>query len=185
MSGSEEVRKQRRLVIGIDAASDTGLCIVDADTKEVLQIGRFVCKDAVPGKRYNMFIKGFLESVMKLLDLGMDDDSTFAAIGIEMPHHRGRAATEYAYGYLAMTEWLADHPAFDGAPVVRVHSSTLKKYATGNGRATKEEVVEAANEILFNEGFEKITNDNIADALFVALLAAERIKKEERAEAMS
>lgn len=54
-----------------------------------------------------------------------------------------------------------------------VQPTTLKKFATGNGRANKAMVIKAVAE---NWGF-KSTNDNICDAYALARMASEASKK--------
>jgi len=52
--------------------------------------------------------------------------------------------------------------------------STIKKYATGNGKASKEEMIDAANKLLGNafvaEKYKSTGIDNVVDAAFVLLL---------------
>jgi len=60
----------------------------------------------------------------------------------EQQHHRGRAATESALGCVATIqmwceEWKINHTA--------VHSATLKLFATGSGRASKEDMLKAGH----------------------------------------
>lgn len=55
----------------------------------------------------------------------------------------------------------------EGVPFVVVAPTSLKKFATGNGRAKKEEMVANARERLGYEGFD----DDEADALFLEQVA--------------
>lgn len=55
----------------------------------------------------------------------------------EQAHQRGGAATEYAVGCATETQsWCAEH----GIEHAAVHSATLKKQATGDGRASKDDM---------------------------------------------
>lgn len=77
---------------------------------------------------------------------------------------KNRAATEMAYGLKTVLE----ETCCDlGLPMHRVNPSTLKKHATGDGRAKKDKVVAAARERLAWNG----TDDNEADALWVLDIA--------------
>ena len=59
----------------------------------------------------------------------------------EAAHHRGGAATEYAIGCSTLIQtWCADH----GIQHTQVHSGTLKKFALGIGRGSKEDMLAAA-----------------------------------------
>lgn len=88
-------------------------------------------------------------------------DGEFDIIAYEKPHMRGLAATRQAYEMLSALE---EHAHNIRADLRGVHSGTLKKFATGNGKATKAEMVEAARSKwpgIF------IMDDNHADALWV------------------
>lgn len=85
----------------------------------------------------------------------------------EQAHHRGGAATEILVG---MTTRIQEFAAEIGAEHVAVHSGTLKKWATGSGRAGKPEMIVAANRWRgYKAELAPITDDNEADA--VCLLA--------------
>ena len=74
----------------------------------------------------------------------------------EQPHHRGGAATSIIIGLL--TEVLAFAAARE-IDLMTVHSATLKKFATGNGRANKDLMIDASK----NFGWDP-KDDNEADA---------------------
>ncbi|WP_454835829.1 crossover junction endodeoxyribonuclease RuvC [Rhodococcus qingshengii] len=70
--------------------------------------------------------------------------------------------------YYALVEFLARRKI----PVVEVGATTLKKYATGDGRADKREVVNAMRDLWPHA---KVRNDNEADALALATMGAMRL----------
>lgn len=70
--------------------------------------------------------------------------------------------------YYRVTEFLARRKI----PVVEVGATTLKKYATGDGRADKREVVNAMRDLWPHA---KVRNDNEADALALATMGAMRL----------
>lgn len=82
----------------------------------------------------------------------------------EQPHHRGGAATHLLVGMATRVEEYCAPREIDHAPV---HSATLKKFATGSGRASKEQMVKQANNFLWLKEQRKadITSDDEADAL--------------------
>ena len=61
-----------------------------------------------------------------------------------------------------------------GVPVLLVNPATLKLFATGNGRATKEQMIRSC-EIQFGI---TTADDNVADALFVLALAEQESRRE-------
>ena len=84
----------------------------------------------------------------------------------EMPHNRGGSATEVLNGMVAIVQ---KECASRGIEYTTVHSATLKKFATGSGRAGKEDMIHRATEV-FNK---RILDDNEADALWLLEYAKE------------
>lgn len=82
----------------------------------------------------------------------------------EQAHHRGGAATHSGHGYIACIEYVASSK---GITVGSAHSATIKKHATGSGRASKDQMMEACIEKL---GITPM-DDNEADALWILNLA--------------
>lgn len=90
-------------------------------------------------------------------------DRTFwpSAVVYEKAHHRGGAATLNGIGMQTVLQcWCHQR----GAEAIGVHTATLKKHATGSGRAKKPEMIAAAKarwpEI-------EIVDDNHSDALWL------------------
>jgi len=105
-----------------------------------------------PGMRY-IYFEQWLNRMNKM---------KFELVYYEQPHHRGGSATEVLLGFVTRLQaWCAvnriEHTA--------VHTSTLKKQATGYGRASKHDMMVCASLI----SGEMIDDDNEADA--VCLLA--------------
>lgn len=82
----------------------------------------------------------------------------------EMAHHRGGYATELLLGLVTRVQEMCARFRID---YTSVHSATLKKKATGSGRASKEEMIKAA-ELLVNR---KVLDDNEADAVMLVKVA--------------
>ena len=82
----------------------------------------------------------------------------------ERPHLRGGYAVDLLVGF---TSRIQEACAEAGIECEAVHSATLKKAATGSGRADKRAMLEAASE-RFGK---RIDDDNEADALMLLWLA--------------
>jgi len=91
----------------------------------------------------------------------------FNLIVYERAHHRGGAATAAGLGYQTEVESFA---ARIQAELMPVHSNTLKKWATGSGRAGKPEMENAARQ----RGFDP-QDDNEADAILLREYAVEQL----------
>lgn len=91
-----------------------------------------------------------MNEMLKLLDGKID------VIVFEQAHHRGGAATAVCVGLV--TEVLAFAAEHD-IETMPVHTASLKKFATGSGRASKTDMIEAAKARGWNP-----QDDNEADA---------------------
>jgi len=80
------------------------------------------------------------------------------ALVVEAPHHRGGPATMLLVGMAVVAEMTACEAQIEFS---MVHTSTLKKHATGSGRASKEDMIKAARKL------GDIIDDNHADALLL------------------
>ena len=94
-------------------------------------------------------------------------------VGYEMPHHRGGHATQLLLGMLGVLHVACTKAGIEYASV---HSATLKKSATGSGRASKEEMIRIAA-IKFSR---EIIDDNEADALHILAWARDTFEKEKQ-----
>jgi crossover junction endodeoxyribonuclease RuvC len=83
----------------------------------------------------------------------------------ERPHLRGWAASFSLVGRAAVVEMIRSNSKCSS-----VHSATIKKFITGSGRATKEDVIAAVKK----RGF-KPKDDNAADAIALWLYAQENL----------
>ena len=80
---------------------------------------------------------------------------------------RGGAATEIANGLKALIlETAAEH----NIEVSCVHAAELKKWATGNGRSDKQEMIDAC----FSLSGVSTIDDNEADAILIGLWASSK-----------
>lgn len=84
----------------------------------------------------------------------------------EMAHFRGGSATEILVGMTTRIEEFCEERRIEYSSV---HSATLKKFATGSGRANKEDMMKAAG-----LKYERIIDtDDEADALLILAWARE------------
>lgn len=141
------------IVLGLDQATSTGYAVAD-ETGKILTSGHAVFK----GDRGVKFVefRNWLEQVLSTTQPDI--------IAHERPHFRGDAATELCVGLCAIIAMAGvDH----GIPVYSVQSMVLKKWATGNGRAEKDDMVKAAQP--FTEHILNVKKDNDeADAIHIA-----------------
>lgn len=87
---------------------------------------------------------------------------------------KGAYAARVLHGFLAILQFThaQRYPNEDTRITIsKVYASSLKKFATGNGRATKDDMVAAAKA----RGWE-LQDDNEADALFLLHFAEEKLK---------
>jgi hypothetical protein len=112
-----------------------------------------------PGMRF-LRLRSWLNEMGSLLgDLDV--------IAFEQAHQRGGHATAVAYGLQGeVLAFAAEH----GIETMPVHSSSLKKHATGSGRASKLDMIEAARARGWNP-----EDDNEADALHLLSYAEARL----------
>ncbi|MCK5615323.1 hypothetical protein KAR91_76370 [Candidatus Pacearchaeota archaeon] len=79
----------------------------------------------------------------------------------EAAHHRGGYATALLVGMAGILQKVC---AAQSREYTSVHSATLKKFATGSGRASKEDMIAKACELFKKES---VIDDNEADALLM------------------
>lgn len=158
-------------VLGFDLALNTGWAV--RTETGILDSGVWNLDDARKDK-HNGYAFLMLESLV--LDLiGYTNVRGFACqmLCYERPHHRGGAATRIGLG-LASTVLL--NAAARSIPVLDVAASTLKRFATGNGRSGKADMIAAASDFTKR----KIGSDDEADAIWVACWGFEAMIGEHR-----
>ena len=93
----------------------------------------------------------------------------FDILVYETPFARGRDATRSLWGIAGLLEACAYNA---GMAVVDVAVPTIKKFATGDGRASKEEMIEASKKFGY-----KGANEHEADALCLLRYAEENLER--------
>jgi len=147
-------------VLALDLGTRTGWALVDKGVTESGVQVFDVKRGESPGMRYLRF--------NRWLDEIAGDGHRPEVIVYEQAHHRGGAATEIAAGFATrVQEFCARH----GIEHASVHSATLKKFATGSGRASKEDMLERAQQKFKPD----IIHDDEADALWILEYARQEI----------
>lgn len=113
-----------------------------------------------PGMRF-LRCRAWLKEMGKLLD------GQIQVIAFEQAHHRGGAATMVCVGLVSEVLAFAAQHSIETMPV---HTATLKKFATGNGRASKGAMIAAAQRLGWD-----VTDDNEADAALLLEYALSEI----------
>lgn len=163
------------IILGIDPGTKTGwaICVEGKIVESGVQtfdLGR----GESPGMRFLRF-RQWLRQVTPV-QLWANTDQHILAY--ERAHHRGGAATEIGVGFCTRIQEFAAEQGYESMPV---HTATLKKWATGSGRADKSVMIAAAMErILKNLCTHEIPSgrrapealgDDEADAILIALWA--------------
>lgn len=154
------------VILALDQATTTGWAIVK-DTGEVLASGVWKLADTKRtgesrGMRYIRF-RCFLREAL-LDSYGTD---SIGMICHEQTLLRGGAATEIANGLKAL---ILEAAAETGVEVSCVHTTELKHWATGNGRAEKADMIKACISL---SGVSP-RDDNEADAVLIGLWASSK-----------
>ncbi|HOB43403.1 MAG TPA: hypothetical protein PLK04_09270 [Bacillota bacterium] len=145
-----------RIYIALDPALRTGVAYRTGELSAFVWDCRGK-KGAEYGVRYQLFAR-YLRGLLKSVD---PDGVVYE----QAPIARGYDAQRNSYGFEAVLNLVCQEY---GVPCFPVHARTLKKWATGNGNATKEEMIRAAVERFgYRPACEP--DDNEADA--VCLLA--------------
>lgn len=158
------MKKSSPIILGLDLATITGWAI--------WKDGKFPYCGAVDfgwyrekaehGHNGHMFDQLLAELEAHILVNGV------TVLAYELAHHRAGPATRIGVGMNSIVLMAA---AQYNVRVMEVHTATLKKWATGNGRAEKKDMIVAAQKL---SGIGEM-DDNTADAICVAAWAAERM----------
>lgn len=139
-------------VLGLDLASNSGYALIE-DSRLIVS-GTVSFAGTLP-KRLADF-ENWITSFIKNHNPNL--------IVYEIPHFRGYAATMSGVGLASIT---LKTGYVLGFPVVGVRTTTLKSFATSNGKASKEEMTDKAN-LLFNLKLNTKDNNDEADAIHLA-----------------
>ena len=143
------------VILGLDLATKTGWCFTDSGKVIASGVQDFSKRR---GESNGILFLRFRKWLFTMLDLHAP-----ALIVYERAHFRG-AATEILVGLQTHAQAIAAEHGIESTPV---HTGEVKKFATGSGRASKEDMIEAARTKLGRPP----VDDNEADAVLIALWA--------------
>lgn len=152
------------IVVGLDPGTKTGWAIcrdgkIIESGVQAFDLGR----GESPGMRFLRFRRWLRELCPP--HFGQ------AVLAFERAHHRGGPATEIGVGLCTRIQEFAAEQACEALPV---HTATLKKWATGNGRADKPAMIDRAMTLAQDQ---QCASDDQADAILVALWAWQQVGK--------
>ena len=145
-------------ILAIDSAIHTGWAVGNGKHRESGFVEFAAKRGEDPGMRFVRFRLGVREMI-EVYDIDL--------VIYEQAHYRGGAATELCVGFVTR---IIEEAARAGIHYTSVHSGELKKWATNNGRAGKEDMIRRAKELY---GFPP-KNDDHADALLALAWGRER-----------
>lgn len=155
-------------VLALDLATKTGWALKDRKGRVLSGVQEFSLKRGEsPGMRFLRFRK-WLADILSLNEMTADFQPP-GLVAYEQAHHRGAHATQLALGLT--TDVLAE-AAHRSLEHMAVHTATLKKWATGDGRAGKPKMIEKAQSVY--PGIE-IIDDNHADALLLLAYTLDQV----------
>ena len=155
-------------VLALDLATSTGWALRDSSGQVTSGVQTFdLRRGESAGMRFLRF-RAWLREIMALA-------GGKGVIAFEQAHHRGGHATSLAVGLVTV---VLEEAAAQGWETTSVHTATLKKHATGNGRASKEDMIRAAVKAFgltkIEDGVGSPCSDE-ADAICVLAWALEQI----------
>lgn len=157
------------VLLGLDQSTKTGYAVCDSATGEIIISGHYNVKSA-DGKRlsagaaFNRF-EHWLESLL--------EEHAPILVVFEQPHFQGYNATVELVGFVAIILKVC---ARHNIAVDSVHTSTLKKFATGNGRADKSDMTSAAEKII-GRSLSVVDDNDEADAIHLVRWGFEKCRK--------
>jgi Holliday junction resolvasome RuvABC endonuclease subunit len=137
-------------ILGVDLGKNGAAVLINTETGEILTWTWALTGDRIERAR------ALLDTLNKIFEVHYDLDIVF----YERPFARGAAATRSLWGMAGILEAVAPAAVLDATP------SQIKEFATGNGKADKEEMIEAARQ----RGYHA-TTEHAADAYHAALYA--------------
>jgi Holliday junction resolvasome RuvABC endonuclease subunit len=146
-------------ILALDLATQTGWAMWDGLHLDSGTVSFKTKTSDSPGVKYMLF-NSWLDKMIKTQQPDI--------IVYEMPHLRGHASSQLLLGFVTRV-----HEACvrDGRDIEHreYHSGSIKKFACGHGKSSKDAMIDRAWELYPEQG---IKDDNQADALHICALAA-------------
>lgn len=149
-------------VLALDLSLTTGWALWDSFGRVTSGVQSFETKRGESAGMRFLRARRWLREVLSLA-------GGKGVIAYEQAHHRGGHATAVGVGLVTV---VLEEAADQGWETTNVHTSALKKHATGKGNAKKPDMVAAARARWERED---VTDDNEADALLVLAWALDEI----------
>ena len=157
-------------ILALDCGLSTGFAVYFGDMKGRIESGVQTFKaqrGESPGIRF-LYFRTWIERMINRIKPDL--------VVYEMSIRRGGAATELQIG---MTTRVQEMCSVLKTDYTKVNLSTVKKYATGSGRASKQDMIKAANELFKSQKRiqdREITSDDEADAIMILAWAVNEFK---------
>jgi Holliday junction resolvasome RuvABC endonuclease subunit len=142
-------------ILGIDAASKTGYAIYNSKKKKIITSG-IIDLTKKRGESSGILFLKFRIWLTSILN-----KNKISFVIYEQSHHRGGASTEIGVNLTGRIQEICAERKIE---YTTVHTATLKKFATGNGRAEKDDMKKEAEKFINR----KVIDDNEADAIHIA-----------------
>lgn len=141
------------VILGLDCGTKTGWCLMEDGKIIASGIEDFSKKRGESNGFMFLKFRNWLNYILSYHKPNI--------VVYEQAHHRGGAATEIGVNLTGRIQEVCTNLEIEYAPV---HTATLKKFATGNGRAKKSEMMNAAKKLLGRDP----VDDNESDAVLIA-----------------
>lgn len=150
-------------IVALDPGAKFGWAVYDTETRKIFSgVWNLTPKrNESPGAKWIRFTQ-FLGNILT-------DCQPDLVVFEEVRRHMGTSAAHAYGGYKSQIEEVC---AVSGVTYTTIPVGTVKKFATGKGNADKKRMIAAANETWPGAN---ITDDNEADARFIALATAQEL----------
>ena len=155
------------MILGIDPATKTGYCVM-ANNGEIVTAGTWDLNQPIPKVERGTKLLRF-QTLLASVVLDKAHDSLHTIACERVFQHTSEDQTRMYGGLVAVIEMMA---ARHGLRAVGVACPTIKKRATGSGRAEKRAVLAAAR-----AKWGMVHDDNQADAMWIAEVARTNERK--------
>lgn len=144
-------------ILGLDMATKTGWAVIENGVYCESGVQDFTKRRGEDNGIMFLRFRKWLYDLIRAMEIDL--------ISYERAHYRGGAATEVCVGLQTRAQELASEAEIPCNPVA---TTTLKKQAVGYGKASKEQMIEAAAPIIGRGP----KDDNEADAVLLAHIAS-------------